>query len=557
MSASTSRLELALTRLEELGFAAAPRVGPARCFDGTLNCRSGPVRVQLQVSDWEFVEYPVLRLLEHPSFLPDVIPHLSGAGILCYFQEGAVILDRYRPDHALSQCLDRARDELDRLAQSPTYREGEFQAEFDAVWTVGQHPRAVPLLLGDLDSEHSYATCFGLDDGNHRRLLVASRSEDVRRLCAVTGWTLSDQHYAHCHLLRSAHSPSLPLHLPTNVSEMFGWLKSWDSKLYAALQARLAQPEYLTAGAALFLLETPVGTFGFQFKLDPIKCMAYRRKPRFYRQFLHRSGTTQPVTRLSVMHIGTDYIHSRNLRHASLRDRRITLIGCGAIGGYVAQGLVKLGAGTGTGRLTLIDSDLLTADNLGRHLLGFESLLRPKADALRAALQRQFPAAQIAAENRRANAAEDLDADIVINATGEETVGLMLNDRHQHLAPERRPPLVHVWVLGNGEAVQGLLVDRLKFACFRCLRQTDDARTNRFRVLRDSPETRVRGCRAFRPYAVSAPMAAAALCTDLVIGWLEGDPSPRFRTRLVEGADVQQVKNQDVAPLDTCPACRS
>ncbi|MGE4069824.1 MAG: ThiF family adenylyltransferase [Lysobacterales bacterium] len=545
-----------MTRLENLGFAAAPRIGMARCFDGTLKCRAGPVRVQLQVTDWDFVDYPVLRLLEHPPFLPSVVPHLSAGRTLCYFQESAVVLDRYRPDLALSQCLNRAQDELDRLAQSPTYREGEFQAEFDAVWAVGQHPAAVPLLVGNLDSDQSHATCFGLDDADGRRLVIASSGDDVGRLCSSTGWTLSNQRFAHCHVLSSSQTPSLPGRLPGNVCEMFAWLKSWDTKLYSALQGRLAEPAYLTAGAALFLVDTPVATFGLMFKLDAFQRQAYSNKPKGYRQFLHRHGSSQPVTRLSVTDISADYVHSRNLRHSSLKDRRVTLIGCGAIGGYVAQALVRLGAGSGSGRLTIVDPDLLTADNLGRHVLGFESLLRPKADALSEALRKQFPAAQITAEVRRADAKDDLTADIVINATGEEAVGLMLNDRHLQLSLENRPPLVHVWILGNGEAVQALMVDRPRFACFRCLRLDDDARTNRFPVLRDLPETRVRGCRAFRPYAVSAPMAAAALCTDLVIGWLEGDPSPRFRTRSVESADVRSVKNQDVAPIGTCPACR-
>jgi len=556
VSLPDSGLALALARLTALGFVAAPRSGAARCFDGALDCRAGSVKVRLEVSDWDFVDYPVIRILEHPPFLPKVTPHISGSGYLCYFQEGAVILDRYRPDHALAQCLERARDELDRLARVPAYREGEFEAEFSATWSIGQQPRAITLMLGDLNPGCDSATCFEVGDADNRWLLVASRGEDVRRLCAAAGWTISDQRYAHCHILRTDKIPSLPETLAATVAEMFAWLKTWDRAAYVTLQGRLAEREYLTAGAALFLIETPVGTFGFQFKLDPIKRKAYSRNARHYRQFLHNSGKLQSVMRLSVMPVGTDHIHSRNLRHPSLKDRRIVLIGCGAIGGYAAQSLVKLGAGTGKGQLALIDPDTLSADNLGRHVLGVESLLRGKAKALADALQRQFPMAQITHAPRRAEPQRDFDADVIINATGEEAVSLMLNDRHQLLAADRRPPLLHVWIAGNGEAVQALWVDRPKFGCFRCLRQADDARTIRFRLLDDEPETRVRGCRAFRPYAVSAPMTAAALATDLVVGWLEGNPSPRFRTRTVESADVHRVKNQDVAPLDSCPACR-
>lgn len=557
MNLSDSRLALALAQLVALGFVAAPRSGTARCFDGHLNCQAGRVPVRIEVSDWDFLDYPVIRLVERPTFLSNLVPHLSSSGHLCYFQEGAVILDRYRPDHALLQCLERARDEIDRLTRSPTYREGEFEVEFSATWTIGQHPRAFVLMLGELDSESDYATCFDVGDSNQRWLLVASEFESARRFCVSAGWTISNKQFAHCHILRSSRNPTLPDKLPTCVTEMFAWLRAWDKSVYDLLHTKLAEPTYLTAKSALFLVETPAGTFGFMFELDANKCAAYRRKARLYRHFLHTKGDTQPVMRLSAIPVSADHIHSRNLRHASLKDRRIVLIGCGAIGGYVAQALARLGAGSGSGRFLLVDPDVLTADNLGRHALGLESLQRGKAKCLAGSLLQQFPFSEIVHATRRADPSIDLNADVVVNATGEEAIGLMLNEHHQRLPVQRRPPLVHAWIAGNGQAVQALCVDNSKFGCFRCLRQKDDARTLRFQLLKTEPITHVRGCRAFRPYSVSAPLSAAALAIDLVIGWMEGSPSPRFRTRVVENADVQRVKNQDFTPLESCPACRT
>jgi len=100
-----------------------------------------------------------------------------------------------------------------------------------------------------------------------------------------------------------------------------------------------------------------------------------------------------------------------------LKDRRITLVGCGAIGGYLAQALLKLGAGSGTGSLTLIDPDELGPGNLGRHFLGMDSLYKPKAVALRETLIRQFPHARIDPEPRRAAYPSDIAGDLVIDAT--------------------------------------------------------------------------------------------------------------------------------------------
>lgn len=167
-------------------------------------------------------------------------------------------------------------------------------------------------------------------------------------------------------------------------------------------------------------------------------------------------------------------------------------------------------------------------------------------------LTRQFPGARIAAQYRPVQPS-DLRGDLVIDATGEEAVSLSLNHWRLALPETGRPPLLHVWIYGNGECTQALWVDSSKHACFRCLRRLD--RTPRFDLQLSLPARRVAGCQAFTPYAVSAPMAAAALATDLTIAWLQGDPKPRFRTRMLEGVSARTLKNQDVDPLAGCPAC--
>jgi hypothetical protein len=242
-----------------------------------------------------------------------------------------------------------------------------------------------------------------------------------------------------------------------------------------------------------------------------------------------------------------------------LRNKRITLVGCGAIGGYLAQALVRLGAGTGEkGKLVLIDHDDLEPDNLGRHYLGFTGLFSPKADALHHALQLQFPYACIESRQERVVPNRHLfTCDLIVDATGEETVNEMINGHHIAFRPIV-PPVLYVWIKGNGECTQALWVDNsAKFGCYRCLRMPNghQYRKERFQVLKAPPQQGFVGCHTFTPYAVSAPMQAAALAADMVIDWMKGDPSPRFRTRSVENAEVYVVKNQNIVALEGCPAC--
>jgi hypothetical protein len=100
-------------------------------------------------------------------------------------------------------------------------------------------------------------------------------------------------------------------------------------------------------------------------------------------------------------------------------------------------------------------------------------------------------------------------------------------------------------------------VDDSRHGCYRCLRLPRGAhyRQERFPVITREPERRRAGCSDYLPYAVSAPMNAAALGTEFVVDWLKGSPKPRFRIQAREGAETRKQKNQDIERLKDCPAC--
>jgi hypothetical protein len=107
-------------------------------------------------------------------------------------------------------------------------------------------------------------------------------------------------------------------------------------------------------------------------------------------------------------------------------------------------------------------------------------------------------------------------------------------------------PILHVWIRGNGEAVQALWTDDKGGGCYRCLLvpSANAHRQERYRVLKNPSVRRTDGCRAYTPYAVSAPLHAAALATEMVCDWLQGSPTPCFRTRATANADVFSLKNK-------------
>lgn len=70
-------------------------------------------------------------------------------------------------------------------------------------------------------------------------------------------------------------------------------------------------------------------------------------------------------------------------------------MGCGTIGGYLSDMLVKAGAGSCGGKLTLVDFDGLLPQNIGRHRLGFPDLLSNKAEAMAKELKRLSPGVEV------------------------------------------------------------------------------------------------------------------------------------------------------------------
>lgn len=150
-----------------------------------------------------------------------------------------------------------------------------------------------------------------------------------------------------------------------------------------------------------------------------------------------------------------------------LSDKKLCLIGCGSVGGYIADML----ASCGIGEITLVDPDVFKIENLHRHCLGSNSLNRCKTDGLKFSLEHKYPFVRInTSKNRLLDYCnpEKLDGfDLVICATGNVTHERKINE---FIVQNKIPtPIIFSWVEAYGVGGHAIAVLPESQGCLNCV----------------------------------------------------------------------------------------
>lgn len=490
--------------------------------------------------DPQFFELPRVRLLKLPESLPRVTPHLGNGGHLCYIANGTVVLDIFDPVGQSLACLKRAEEVFDTILKGE--RVEDLEEEFYAYWNG-------PLCLVDMqDQRLGRQDTMVIMTGRDFTAIVTDDQVRTTKKLKSLGWEATDYTMLTYRVRTSAkprpHTTTWP---PMTVKDILAWQGLLDSRCRKKIETRIEQGLATVAKGALVLVESPLMTYGF--------VVFFGRKPyqKGMRAQLRASMYALSVTPVSVTRIDDRFMAQRNVPGMqTLAGKRLVVVGCGTIGGFLAEMLIKAGAGTSGGQLTLVDFDSLYPQNVGRHRLGFPSLFINKATGLADELKRLAPGADVRplpVNVREAQLGGKMD--LLIDATGEESLGHWLCDRHLPTTP-----MLSVWVEGPGTAVRALLRVQNAGACYRCLCGAN--RKGLFPSVVGAVPTLMagHGCEGlYVPFPASVSVQAASLGAEMALAWANDVVSPSLRTKLVDTNYQLATADCDPPRMKDCPAC--
>lgn len=223
---------------------------------------------------------------------------------------------------------------------------------------------------------------------------------------------------------------------------------------------------------------------------------------------------------------------------ARLASKRALLVGCGALGGAIAQSLVR----SGIGSLVIVDRDVVEESNLPRQVLFDERHAREavlKAEAARESLARiggptrvEAHAAHVDVDNLGELAA---NADLVLDGTDNLETRYLVND----FCVEANVPWIYGGVVGSGGLVMPVLPG--VGPCLRC-------------VFPEAPPPGVLPTCETAGVIQPAVAFVAALQAGLALRILAG--TTRLVPRLVElDAWDGRAREIELARVPECPCC--
>lgn len=386
------------------------------------------------------------------------LPHVGPDGAVCYDDRDEPLLDHRNPRGIVSEALGLAAGTLNRSLQGD--RATEYANEIVAYWRANfpGAPRVVSVL----------------DPSDTARRVTAFFRQGERITLADDPATLASfrdgRNVKHLSFVNAVYVPIDPaaiapgfhprdLATPDGVRTFVIPVLKQDKDFWRKVLGRCRSEEVVVALG----VRRPTGRRGLvglllkrgkdAHPLDPDRLEAWR------------------ITPLRMEPADAGFLLPRGGADLDLAKRRVLVLGCGSVGGYVAFNLVK----AGVGELHLLDRERFEYANTFRHVCGRAHVRGMKVEGLKLEIERLWPFVKVVPHTAdvlgwmREHPAGFRDYDLVISAIGNPTIEQQVNEVIH--ADASAPPVMFAWLepLGLGGHVLLAHVGAASRGCFECL----------------------------------------------------------------------------------------
>jgi hypothetical protein len=531
--------------------------GPPTLYLGHLATKYGRVGAEITL-DSKGINFPLVRLLKRPGWLPSNCAHLGDDLTLCCTDRSTSAPDRRYPLAQVQGVVERAKLLLEGLVESG----GHSSDEFVRLWG-GLSSSAMGYLPSTSIEPEQWHIVDAQNESGWPCLAPASRVGAARK------WLGS----------RSSNSCLTPIRLSITgtyratgpgwpircVKDLQDWVEYIDPSAAERLKALLASLARRIATNVtrdrrlLVILHHGDSDLAILFDLAHyLQWLPKGRRRnaeeaiRQVEQALARQRQDRPG-RFRLFNVDAERLIERSIgpNMASLLGKKVVLVGAGSVGSHLGMALVRAGAGSGGGELVVFDPDRVGAENLPRSAYDARHIGLGKADALAQMLRLAVVDLNVSAQASQApTVAVELAADIVVDASGEHSFSCWLSAECRQ---GRVGPVLFVWISGQGAAAVTYLQGSASAACLACLGIADaGSEWNPLTNPSEAASHQLGSCgESFMPYSVSAPMVAAGLALTHTLDWAR-DPEISGGRSLVLAPDRARAV-PTAAPSCNCP----
>ncbi|MBL9170667.1 MAG: ThiF family adenylyltransferase [Verrucomicrobiales bacterium] len=487
--------------------------GYPRAWEIVLETGIGNVAAELLLLESFPSSLPKIRVKPISDFR-FVIPHVEEDGSLC-LTTNAAASQISAPEAAIDHVINYSKT----LLESP--KDTDFEQEFFSYWRRNAGEGGDVLVLTP-DAEIPKQAYY-LHDGAQR--MIAEDRLKLKEWCKRAGKPETPLHAIKRLKRVDLTDRLLPRKFPKTLEELLQLLEPENRTLTESIRSHVTRK----TGEFLIPLRIPTSS-GFIDAAVSFTANGGSGKKEIVRGF--RKGTVPwevlslrapnettelAVTRRGVQSVNPQHIRTRGGNGTDLSTKRVAVVGCGSLGGYVAHMLARMGVG----HLLLIDNDTLSWDNAGRHVLGGLQVGTRKAEALRKLLQMESPHLDIVHLNSDIRKLLSITpsqlegVDLVVSTMGVWEVEYDLNYWARRTVNPL--PVVFAWIEQQGLAGHALLVHPLEGGCLAC----GCNEWGEFKLSVTDPEivsqVAGRGCSGFyQPYGVAEMMPTASMTVKLV-----------------------------------------